>query len=138
MASDVESLAREYVAMPQVQQMMEDMFSPSSMAAQMTAALPAHVQLTDEQVQKIGTIMSKNMIELKPKLEEIMYRSSIATFDAEELRALIDFYSSETGASVMAKMQPFMQTTMTELAPEIQSVQQKIVPEIAKILQEKN
>ena len=41
--------------------------------------------------------------------------------DEKELRALIDFYSYEHGASVMTKMQPFMQRTMGQLNPAMMS-----------------
>ncbi|WP_171178080.1 DUF2059 domain-containing protein [Ruegeria sp. HKCCD8929] len=137
-ADDTQALAEQYVNMPEIQQMMTDMFSPESMANQVAASLPANIQLTDSQKQRIGTLMSDAMNDLRPKMTALMIKGSAETFTTDELTALIDFYSSEHGAAIMAKMQPFMQRTMAELAADMQKIQMEITPELVKILQEKS
>lgn len=135
-AQDTTGLAAQYVNMPEVQNMLTEMFSPTAMGDQIAASLPAGMALSDEKKQRIGAVMSEAMNDLRPRLEELMISSSSDTFSAEELQALIDFYSSEHGASVMTKMTPFMANVMGQLQPEMQALQLKVGPEIAKIMQE--
>ncbi len=135
-AQDKTALATQYVNMPGVQNMMTEMFSPTAMADQMAATLPANITLSEEQKQKIGVVMSDAMSDLRPRLEELMVTGVADTFSAGELQALIDFYSSEHGATVMKKMAPFMTTILRQLQPEMHELQRKITPEIVRILQE--
>jgi hypothetical protein len=134
MAQDVQSLAEEYVRMPEVQQMMSEMFSPASMAAQFKAGLPAGMTLTDSQSERIGILMSETMTQFRPRMEELMISSSAKHFSADELQALIDFYKSEHGAAVMAKMQPYMQDFMAQIMPDMMSAMQNIGGEIQTIM----
>ncbi len=135
-AQDKNALAIQYVKMPEIQNMMTEMFSPSAMGNQIAASLPASVGLSEDQKQRIGVLMSEAMNELRPKLEELMVSNLDDSFSIAELQALIDFYSSEHGAAVMRKMSPFMAGVMSQLHPEMQALQRKVGPEIAKILQE--
>lgn len=135
-AQDANDLARQYVNLPAVQQMMTDMFTPEILASQFKAGLPESANVSDEKALRIGKLMAEGLVQIRPKLETMMVEGSARVFSAPELLALIDFYSSEHGAMVMAKMQPFMQTIMVELGPEMQAMQQAILPEIIKIMQE--
>lgn len=135
-AQDVTELATKYVNLPEVQNMMTQMFSADAMAAQFAASLPPTVNLTDSQREKVGALMSKEMNSMRPRLEQLMIEGSADVFSAAELEALIEFYSSEHGGSVMSKMQPFMTQTMGKLAPEMMALQQRIAPELIKIMQE--
>jgi hypothetical protein len=135
-AQDVRSLAEEYVAMPQVQQMMDELFAPQAMTAQFLSGLPAGVEVPADKAARIGQVLSDQLNNLRPDLERIMVEGSVRVFTAPELLALIEFYRSEHGASVMGKMQPFMQNVMGELAPRIQQTQQAILPEIIAIIEE--
>lgn len=137
-ASDTEILAEQYVNMPEVQQMMDDMFSPENSAKQIASSLPPNITLTDDQMERIGILMSEAMNELRPKMTNQMIESSARIFSADELSALIDFYGSEHGAAIMTKMQPFMQETMGALSADLQRVTQQVTPELTKILQESN
>lgn len=133
---EVTNLAQDYVDLPEVQRMMEDMFSPGSMLAQFESGLPAGVALSEDQRDRIGTLLSDAMRTLQPEMENVMVSASAKVFTADELRALIDFYSSEHGASVMAKMQPFMQETMSVMMPRIQSQMESVTPQLIEIIQE--
>lgn len=135
-AQDKNALATQYVNMPEIQNMMTEMFSPTSMGNQIAASLPANIALSEDKKQQIGVLMSKAMNELRPKMEELMISSLDDSFSMGELQALIDFYSSEHGASVMTKMAPFMASVMGQLQPEMQALQLKVSPEIVRILQE--
>ena len=137
LAQDTTTLAQEYVNMPQVQNMITEMFSPAAMGAQVVAGLPPNVTVNADQQQRIGTLMSDAMNDIRPRMEALMISGSAEVFSVEELRALIDFYGSEHGASVMTKMTPFMTNVMGRLAPEMQALQQKITPQLIQILQEK-
>jgi len=129
-----EKLAQEYVNMPEVQRMIDDMFSPEAMGAQMAGQLPPGFEVDDEKRMKIGKLMSDGMQSLRPKMQELMASNAAEVFSEEELQALIDFYGSEHGAAVMAKMQPFFQKTMAELAPDMREMQKSVVPQIMEIL----
>ena len=135
-AQDVNELAKKYVNMPEIQNMISDMFSPVAMGNQVAANLPANITLTDEKKQRIGVVMSEAMNDLRPRMETLMISTSAQIFSAGELTALIEFYGSEHGASIMAKMTPFMANVMAQLQPEMQALQNKVGPEVAKIIQE--
>ena len=134
-AQDTTALATQYVNMPEVQNMITDMFSPTSMGAQVAATLPPGVTITQDQQQQIGEVMSTAMNDLRPRMEELMISGSAATFSAAELEALIAFYQSEHGAAIMTKMNSFMTTVMGQLAPEMQAMQQRVTPQIIEIMQ---
>jgi hypothetical protein len=133
-AQDVQALAEEYVKMPEVQQMMTEMFSPEMMASQFKIGLPPGTELTDSQLERIGKLMSDTMNQFRPRIEELMIVGSAKHFSAEELQALIDFYRSEHGASVMAKMQPFMQEFMAELSPDMMTAMQGVQGDVLAIM----
>lgn len=135
-AQDVDALARDYVALPGVQRMMDDMFAPDALIAQFMAQVPPDVEISEEKQGRIGNLMSEAMSALRPELETAMVESSAETFEAAELEALIAFYQTEAGASVMAKMQPMMADFMGRMGPRLAEVQQSIVPEVMSILQE--
>lgn len=133
-AQTAEELAKTYVNMPEVQQMMTDMFSPQSMAAQVVASMPPDVTLSEAQQTAIGELMSGEMTTLRPKLEELMQTTTAEVFTAEEIDALITFYSSEHGGAIMGKMGPMMQQVMGGLAPDMQAMQTRITPKMIEIM----
>ncbi|MEP5729011.1 MAG: DUF2059 domain-containing protein [Sulfitobacter sp.] len=135
-AQDTNVLAQEYVNMPEVQNMITEMFSARSMGAQVKASLPPNVTIADEQEQKIGELMSAAMAEIRPKMQDLMVTSSAEIFTAPELEALIAFYQSEHGAAIMSKTQPMFARIMATLAPDMQALQTRVGPELLKILQE--
>lgn len=135
-AQDTLKLAQDYVSMPGVQKMMTDMFSPAALLAQFENGLPGGVTLRDDQRERIATLLSDAMQQLRPLLTSQMVEGAAKNFTVDELKALIAFYGSEHGASVMTKMQPYMQDVMVNVGPELNRAMQKITPEISKIIQE--
>lgn len=134
-AQDITQLAQDYVNMPEIQTMMADMFAPDAVLAQFKASLPASIELNSDQETRIGALLSNAMLEMKPQLEGLMIDGLTEHFSADEIAALIDFYSSEHGASVMTKMQPFMQDVLAQLAPQLNSTMQDVSPRIVEIIQ---
>ncbi len=135
-AEDTTALAQQYADLPSVQAMFDDMFKPDSLATQFRAGLPQDFEISDDKVARIGTKMAEMMNGLRPELTDMMVSGMAENFTAEELQALIEFYSSEYGASAMTKMQPFYQGVMSQLAPLILERQKAIMPELIAILQE--
>ena len=133
-AQTVEELAAQYVSMPSVQLMMDEMFSPEAMAAQLSAVLPPGAGGSQEQLLEAGALMSQSLATLRPEMEASMRTRSAEFFSADELRALIDFYASEHGSSVMTKMQPFMAATMGDIGPRMMEMQMQLGPELMEIL----
>ena len=136
-AQTAQDLAAQYVAMPEIQQMMADMFAPEAMAQQFASGLPAGMQISAEQSSAIGTLLSGVMNDIKPKMEDLMREGTARHFSVDEIKALMAFYSSEHGASIMTKMQPFFQEIMGQLQPAINQNMQSVMPKIVEILQGK-
>ena len=119
-AQSVEELAREYAALPAVQEMMAAMFSPEASAAQIAATMPPGVDLTEQQLTDLGNLLSEELIDFQPRLEVLMIEGMVDTFNEEEISAMIEFYSSDVGASILVQTQPMFTNIMTQLAPEMQ------------------
>lgn len=120
-AQSVEELAREYAALPAVQEMTTAMFSPEASAAQIAATMPPGVELSEQQLSDLGTLLSEELEDFQPRLEVLMIDAMAETFTAEELTAMIEFYSSDVGRSILVQTQPMFTNIMTELAPEMQA-----------------
>lgn len=112
-----------YINNPVQQRMMDDMFSPDAMVAQMRAVMP---QITEEELQSVAAIAAEELAILRPDLETAMIEAAIAHFTLEEVEALDAFYSTPEGASVMVKMQPFMATAMGLVGPQMMAAQMRI------------
>lgn len=133
-AQDTRTLAEQYVRLPEVQAMWDDVFSPAGMAAQFRAGVPADIVLTPDQLERIGALLAARMGELRPELTELLIAGMTENFSQDELSALITFYQSEHGASVMSKMQPFMAHYTAQMMPKMQAVQEAVLPEILEII----
>jgi hypothetical protein len=134
-AQDIDSLAQDYMELPAVQGMLSDMFSPETMGAQFVASLPTDMNLSDAQVSAVGQIMSEAMGDVRPEMETLMQQQSAEVFSAEELQAMIDFYSSDLGASILQKNTVFFTATMAELNPKIMAAVQRRQADIMQVLQ---
>ena len=135
MAQDRSQLPRDYTILPAVQQMIDDMFSADAMMSNFAAGLPAGFSMTAEQSERIGTILSNGMGPLRPKMVEVMVETSAAWFTTEELEALIAFYSTDVGSSILRKNQGFFAQAMSQMAPDLQEMQRAVGPDILKVLQ---
>lgn len=129
-------LARQYMQLPGNQQMMKDLLSPQAMLNQLEASLPRNVKISNRKKRRIGNVLSQGMMQLRPSMDRIMLRESARIFTKAELRAMIKFYASKEGASILAKMPQFMENSMTKLGPQIQKVQEAVAPAIYKIIKD--
>jgi len=121
--------ATAYVDNPVQQKMLDEMLSAEAMVTQMRATLPPNVSdaLQPEQIQTMARIASEELADLRPAMQTAMIEAAAQTFTTAELEALDAFYSSPEGASVMGKMQPFMQTFYTGLGGDMQAAQMRII-----------
>lgn len=124
--------ARRYAETPGVQNMITEMANPEMMAQSLIASLPANIQLTSEQSARIGKILADAFTSLRPEIEQVMINATARHFTLDEIAALTTFYQSEHGASIMAKMQPYMQDALTQLGPQLATVQAKVLPLIVQ------
>lgn len=134
-AQDPNALAQDYMELPAVQAMLTDMFSPETMGTQFVESLPPGMNLSEEQVGAIGTILSEAMTEVRPDIETQMKAKSAEVFTAPEMQAMIEFYSSDLGASILQKTSTFMTATMAELNPRIMAAVANRQGDIMEVLQ---
>lgn len=116
--------AEAYVNNPVQQKLIDDMLSPEMMMTQMAAMVQG---LPEDELNKMVKIVTEEVNAIRPAMEAAMIDGAAETFTLEEINALNDFYSSDVGASVMGKMNPFMQSYMVSLGPELQQMQQNIM-----------
>lgn len=135
-AQDVTEAARAYAELPAVQRQIDEMFAPDMVAQFFRAGVPASVEISPDQMARIGAILSEAMLEKKPEVMNVMVAQMSALFTVEEIEALTDFYESDAGASAMAKMQPYMQGVMVSMTEVMGPVQQAVLPDIIEILEE--
>ncbi|MBU2983185.1 DUF2059 domain-containing protein [Lentibacter algarum] len=129
-------LARQYVELPAVQQMMRDMFSPETMYLQMKASMPAAAKISNAKKRRIGNVMSQGMMQVLPTFNKVMIRESARAFTKAELKAMVTFYSSPEGASILRKSTGFMNKSLAKIAPQMQAVQKAVTPAIINILKD--
>lgn len=135
-AQDTATLARQYAEMPEVQVMLDEMFAPEMMAQQFRLGLPAELEFSDDQIARVGGVMAEMMTSLRPELTRMVIDGMADNFTVGEIEALIAFYGSPEGVSVMRKMQPYMQQVMANFMPLIQARQQEFLPALIAIIQE--
>lgn len=114
-------LSQQYANLPAVQEMMAAMFSPEASAAQIASTMPPGVTLSDDQMNRLGTLLSEELVDFQPRLEELMIAAMADTFTVEELQAQIDWASSDIGRSILVQTQPMFTAIMTQMAPELQA-----------------
>lgn len=129
-------LAEQYSALPAVQQMMDEMFSPEASASQFKATLPPGFEITDDQLLRVGVVMSDVLKGLQPRMVELQNTAIAEVFTEEEIRAMIDFHSTDIGAQILIKTQPMFTAVMGQLTPEIVQAMGAKQGEIAAILSE--
>jgi len=135
-AQDAELIeaATEYANLPGVQKMIDDTFAPATFANQIRASLPPSMGVTQEQLDELGQLMAEKLSLLRPEMEQAMITGAARHFTLEEINALSEFYQSPLGSSIMTKMLPFFQETMSFIMPRMIQASQELSPEINRIL----
>lgn len=126
--------AEQYVDTPAVQEIIRQSLSGPALANMVAEGFPANVQLSPEKMERIGNVLAEAAQPLLPKMREAMIYAAARQFTPEELNALMDFYNSEHGASVMQKMHPYLMDVMGRIAPEMAKLQQAALPKMIKEL----
>lgn len=129
-------LARQYVELPAVQNMMDDMFSRDAIYAQFKAGFPKHIKISNAKKRRIGGILTQGMAHLRPALTKIMISEAARTFTKAELVAMVDFYSSKIGASILSKSSRLTTRSMVRLSPHMQAIRKSMAPAIYKIIKD--
>lgn len=118
--------AQRYIETPAVQDMMNEMFSPDAVKAMQASLVPAGSS-TEAQREAAATIISEELKGVLPELERVMVNATAESFTLVEIEALVAFYGSPEGRSIMKKFQPYMQQSFRQLGPVLQVMQQTIV-----------
>jgi hypothetical protein len=123
--------ALSYTESPPVAEMFDQMLSPARFTAGVKEANP---DLTEAQVATVARIAEQEMAASRPVFVELMVEAMVPIFTAAEIEALDRFYRTPEGASVMTKMQPFMQSYLERAAPVIHEADQRMRRRIAEAL----
>lgn len=115
--------ATAYVEHPVQQNVIDKLFSPASIMAQLESVTG---DIPDAQRATVAQIISEEMNAVRPELEASMIRAAAENFTMEEITALNAFYATGPGASAMTKMQSYMQSAMRPMGPVLQKAQENL------------
>ncbi len=127
------ALAREAISAMQADKMFDGMAAQMKQMAAQQTRLPASA--TPEQIKQAeelqGKILDLSMSEAKAMIGKMdaIYAS---VYSEAELKAMVAFFKSPEGQSMMAK-QP---QVMAQMMPLIQGMQQGLMPKIQKLVEE--
>jgi uncharacterized protein len=127
------ALAREAISAMQADKMFDGLAAQMKQMAAQQSQIPASA--TPEQRQKAeelqGKIMDLSMSEAKLLITKMdaIYAS---VYSEAELKAMVAFFKSPEGQSMMAK-QPQI---MAQIMPLVQEMQQSLMPKMQKLIQE--
>jgi hypothetical protein len=127
------ALAREAIAATQIDKMFDNMTGMFKQMALQQAQLPA--EATPEQHQKfeafMGQVMDVTMEEAKAMIGR-MDKVYASVYSEAELKAMIAFFKSPEGQSMISK-QP---QVMAQVMPLAQEMQRSLLPKIQKLAEE--
>jgi uncharacterized protein len=127
------ALAREAIAAMKADKMFDNMATQMKQMASRFSHLPANASPEDQKKMEElqGKIMDLSMNEAKTlisKMDEVY----AAVYSEAELKAMVAFFKSPEGESMMAK-QPQI---MAQIMPLVQQMQQGLMPKIQKLVEE--
>ncbi len=131
-ADEATDAAAAFINSPVQQKLMDDMLSPDMIMTQMQTVA---AQLPEDKVEILVKIVTEELEDIRPKMEDAMIAGAAQSFTIDEINALTAFYNSPLGASAMSKMTPYMQQTMSALGPSMQEMQRNIMTRAQKELQ---
>lgn len=133
-AQDVEALAREYIALPAVQDSLLNALSPEFVSGFVVRSLPPDVKMNPEKQAAISGLIADRLAEMRPVLEASLVDVAASTFTAKELEAMIAFIHTEAGASSTRKGAVFAEKFNAAIMPGLQDIMTKLGPEVMQIL----
>lgn len=127
------ALAREAIAAMKADKMFDNMAAQMKQMASRFSQLPANATPEDQQkmTELQGKIMDLSMNEAKAliaKMDEVY----ATVYSEAELKAMVAFFKSPEGESMLAK-QPQI---MAQIMPLVQQMQQGLMPKIQKLVEE--
>ncbi len=129
-------LARQYVALPGVQAMLREMFAPEAMYQQVRNTFPKNVKISNSKKRRIGKVLSQGMMQILPAMNKTLAREAARSFTKAELKAMIAFYSTPEGASILSKTTSLTTRSIARMAPNIEAVKRAVTPAIIRILKD--
>ena len=129
--------AESYVRHPVTQSTLDSMISMDTLRSGVVAQLQArNVELTSDQVERVSRILLEELDRLRPQLETLMIEATIETYSLEEVHAIIEFYSSEVGASAMMKIGKMMASFNQGAVPLFRQLFERLGARIGEELSE--
>jgi hypothetical protein len=127
------ALAREAISAMQVDKMFDGMAAQMKQMASSLAQAPADASAADRQKADVlqGKILDLSMNEAKAMINK-MDGIYAAVYSELELKAMVAFFKSPEGQSMMAK-QPQI---MAQMMPLVQEMQQGLMPKIQQLVEE--
>ena len=104
---------------------------PQSMMNDMSSKMAE--TLPEEQRDEFKTLLQKHLD--MARIAEAIKAAMVKTFNADELKALADFYGSEVGKSAMGKMGAYMAEVMPATMKEVQAALVKAQQDFHKGIQ---
>jgi len=102
-AQSTKALARQYVELPAIQAGLLDMQSLTLLSVFTASQIPPDVQISSAKKAAIVKAIAQQMAKERPAIEKALIESAARTYTAEELKAMIAFASTKTGASATRK-----------------------------------
>ncbi|MCR5858559.1 DUF2059 domain-containing protein [Mesorhizobium sp. J428] len=118
---ELRNAAERYVKLDAVQDLLDFMLGPGFLEPLMGAL--AGDKLKPDLKSQMVAIGTEELAKIRPSVEAAMAEAAAEIFSVKEIEALIAFYSSEHGASVIRKMQPFNNAYLVRITPDLQRLQ---------------
>lgn len=114
--------AERYVSAPAVQEMMTAMIAPDALLSRLQGDLGA---LAATERETASTIISEEIAEVRPMMENAMMKAIAETLTLAEIEAVDAFYRTPEGAAVLRKTQPMMANFSNRFGPIMRQMQRK-------------
>jgi hypothetical protein len=76
---------------------------------------------------RLAEIVAEEMDRLRPEMMDALAVAAARNFTPEEVAALLAFYDSPVGRSVLAKTQPFLMDVNRRMGPALADVQMRVM-----------
>ncbi len=134
--AELRALAQEYVSLPGMQGVFDAMADPKSAIAQVETVLSPANPLPPEVRDRLITIVSEEIAKTRPALEAAMLEVTVTQYTADELRAMLDFFETPLGLSILNKQGPITTQLNEMVAPlfavVMLDIQQRLIDEFSQ------
>ena len=130
----VREAADAYVALPAVQDVIDDFLSPQALMAELAEAVPPETDRATMQL--LADAVAQELRALRDDVEAAMAGAAAETYTAEELQALTEFHATEIGAAVLAKQDAFTARYRDAIAPELERLRERLFSRAGELARE--